>query len=612
MKIVLLTIPLRGEPETFPPFGSLCVLKYLRKNGFADSKLLNFDFSRPTPEEAVTQVVAEQPDIIGISAVVSTSYAYVKALIQGIKNHYPQALVVVGGAMVASAEILLRRAGADICVIGEGEQPMVEICRRAETTRQPSDFKDIAGLSLLDMDGRLVNTGFTAQLAADQLYDIDWDDLEQSADMGWYISPAIEHPGKSEHFMSDPRSKEMLLAGKKVGTLLSSRGCVARCTFCHRLQKGIRYVPVDIVISRIRELMDRYDVGFLRFADENFGTDKRWLAELCAKIKDLGVLWAVGGMRVNCVDPHYIQMMKDAGCVAIIYGMESGSQRILDVMEKKTTVEENMNAMKWTTEAGLWTVVQLIMGMPGETRETVRETAEFAAYALTLSRQSRPGALSINYAQALPGTPLYEFGRKTGRIDGTPEGEEQYLLRISNRDAYDTTTSINFTDAPRIEWESWRPYINLRVALAYVKKFGREHYLRQILYAGHEAKMAEIGFFNDPKRMMDREIANTRMVEPPPLLTLLRQGKFGLAQACYPVFAWRLRGLQWAVIFLRLVKAWGPRRALSEAVAYGGYLIKSQGWRFRFGYRSLRKIVDKDLTPLPTDDPAMEPMRKGR
>ncbi|TNC97469.1 MAG: Fe-S oxidoreductase [Stygiobacter sp.] len=612
MKIVFVTIPLRGEPEIFPPFGSLCVMKYLRKNGFQDTKLLNFDFSRPSPSEAIKQIIAESPDVIGISAVVSTSYAYVKELLRGIKAAGLQSLIVVGGAMVASAEVLLRRAGADICVIGEGEQPMVDICRRAETTRNPTEFRDIGGLALLDDEDRLLITGFVPQLPADQLYDIDWADLEATADINWYFASVTENPGKCENFLSDPRSEALVQANKRVGTLVSSRGCVARCTFCHRLQKGIRYVPVDILISRVIEVMEKYNVGFLRFTDENFGTDKRWLTELCEKIKPLGVLWSVGGMRVNCVDPHYIQMMKDSGCVAIIYGMESGSQRILDVMEKKTTVEENMNAMKWTTEAGLWTVVQLIMGMPGETRETVRETAEFAAYALTLSRQSRPGALSINYAQALPGTPLYEFGRKTGRIDGTPEGEEHYLLRISDRDAYDTTTSINFTDAPRIEWESWRPYINLRVALAYVKKFGREHYLRQILYAGHEAKMAEIGFFNDPKRMMDREIANTRMAEPPPLLTLLRQGKFGLAQACYPVFSWRLRGLQWAVIFLRLVKAWGPRRALSEAVAYGGYLIKSQGWRFRFGYRSLRKIVDKELPPLPTDDPAMEPMRKGR
>lgn len=612
MKIVLLTIPLRGDPETFPPFGSLCVLKYLRKNGFSDCKLLNFDFSRPTPDEAVSQVIAEQPDVVGVSAVVSTSYAYVKALIQGIKKRYPQALVVVGGAMVASAEILLRRAGADLCVNGEGEQPMAEICRRAQTTRIPADFKDIAGLSLLDAEGKLVNTGFTMQLPADQLYDIDWDDLESSADMGWYISPAIEHPGKSEHFISDPRSKDMLLAGKKVGTLLASRGCVARCTFCHRLQKGIRYVPVDILIARIRELKERYDIGFLRFADENFGTDKRWLAELCGKIKELGVLWVVGGMRVNCVDPHYIAMMKDAGCVAIIYGMESGSQRILDVMEKKTTVEENMSAMKWTTEAGLWTVVQLIMGMPGENRETVKETAAFAAYALTLGPQSRPGALSINYAQALPGTPLYEYGRKNGLIDGTIEGEERYLLSISNREAYDTTTSINFTDAPRIEWESWRPYVNLCVAKAYEEKFGRAHYLKQVLYSGHEAKLAEIGFFNDPKRMIDREITNARMTTPPALLSLLLKGRFGMAQICYPAFAWKIRSLQWLIIFLRLAKAWGPRRAVGELAAFVRYHLRGTGFGFRFGYRSLRKIVDKEFTPLPTDDPAMEPLRKGR
>lgn len=612
MKVVVVTIPLRGTPETFPPFGSLTILKYLRKHGFDNSKLLNFDFSRPSLDEAVNQIVAEKPDVIGISAVVSTSYVYVKDLIQRIKEVYPQGLVVVGGAMVASSELLLRRAKADICVIGEGEQPIVDICRRAETTKNPVDYQDIGGLALLDGDGKLVNTGYVPQLPADQLYDIDWSDLEESADMGWYFAPAIEQPGKCEHFLSDPRSREMMLAGKTAGTLLSSRGCVARCTFCHRLQKGIRYVPVDLLITRIRELMDRYNMGFLRFADENFGTDKRWLTELCEKIKPLGVLWAVGGMRVNCVDPHYIQMMKDAGCVAIIYGMESGSQRVLDVMEKKTTVEENRNAMKWTTDADLWTVVQLILGMPGENRDTVRETAEFASYALTLSPQLRPSSLSVNYAQALPGTPLYEYGRRMGKIGTNLDDEEQYLIKISDCDAYEADSTINFTDSPMIEWLSWRSWINLKVSKDYLEKYGEDHYLRQILYSGRDAQLAELGFFANPKRMLDREIVGGKVVKRPPLLGLLIKGKLGMAQACYPRLAWQLRSLQWIFVVLRVLPRLGVAKVAEEVLIHVRYLLKRQRLNFIHGYRSLRKIVDKDLPSVESDDPAMEPMRKGR
>ena len=144
----------------------------------------------------------------------------------------------------------------------------------------------------------------------------------------------------------------------------------------------------------------------------------------CLAPWDVLVLWCAGAVRTKTVSPDMIAMMKDAGCVSLSYGMETGSPSILEVMEKKTSLQDNMNAQKWTVEAGFNTVVQLVLGMPGESPKTVRETTEFCKYCFTLSPTLNPNNFSINYAQALPGTPLYEYARRSGLIESGLDGEE--------------------------------------------------------------------------------------------------------------------------------------------------------------------------------------------
>ena len=82
-------------------------------------------------------------------------------------------------------------------------------------------------------------------------------------------------------------------------------------------------------------------------------------------------------MRTRTVRKESLQHWKANGCIAVNYGIESGSEKMLKVMEKNATVEENINALKWTHEAGLGTIIQLVLGMPGESDETIRETIEF-------------------------------------------------------------------------------------------------------------------------------------------------------------------------------------------------------------------------------------------
>jgi radical SAM superfamily enzyme YgiQ (UPF0313 family) len=618
MKTLICTTPLRPYPTTFPPIGSLSIINYLRKNGVADVEFYNIDGTRPDYSDAVDHIVRSRPGVLGISAVVSTSYAYTKQLIADVKARMPDTLVVVGGGLAASAEVLLRKAGADLCALGEGEKVMLNIVRRAATTRVAADFADIPGLMLLDRSGRLVNTGYEEPLDRAEIYDVDWNDLESTTDIGLFIFDAFDAAGAPmPWFAADPRARQPHRRGKRVACLPGAKGCVARCTFCHRWDKGIRYIPPRLIMQRMEYLMERYNVGFISFADENFGTDKRWLAELCEAIKPYDVLWHVGGMRVNCVDPDRLKMMQDAGCSAIAMGVETGSQRMLDIMEKKVRIQQNYDAIRCAEEAGISVVPEILLGMPGECLETILETSDFVSFTQTLGPNRDPLNISLNYAQALPGTPLYEFARRNGIVGPTLDDEEDYLLKVSDRNAADFLASINLTTYPDVIRMSWRRIILTRVAAAYLKKFGREHYRRVLAdNPNFQPLLARKKVFGDNPvvdrgidLMRDARAGDATVADFPSALSLALSGNLSLIALLHPTIFSRFRVLIVIHMVLVLLRQHGIVWMVRDILAAWR---RSQAARKYFSYKSLRKIVDSDLPAPPADSQEMAPLRRGR
>lgn len=623
MKTLIVTTPIRPEPTSFPPIGSLCLVNAIRRQGISEVEFYNIDGCRPSYDDVLAHIAKSKPDVLGISAVVSTAYAYTKRLSLDVKAMFPDCLVVVGGNLAASAEILLRKTGTDLCAIGEGENIIQEVVSRAMTTRNASDFKDIPGLALLDKDGQLVNTGYPQPLAKSELYDIDWDDLEKSSDINWYIFEPFDEDGQvSSWFKIDPRAYEPHRRGKRVGTLTGSKGCVARCTFCHRWDKGIRYIPVDILMQRIEELVERYNVGFLSMGNENFGSDRRWLKEFCQKIKKFDLLWQVSGMRVKSLSPEYLDMMKAAGCSAIFCGIETGSEKMLQIMEKKVKLEDNYNAFRWMVERGIHTTLQLILGMPGETIETVRETITFANYVTSLSPDQNPNIISTNYAQALPGTPLFEYGRQMGLIGRGLEEEEKYLLTISDMNASDEQDTLNFTAYPQLVCQMWRPMLRLECNYNFVKKYGIEQYHKVVAndVSWLDQRWKTIGYFTKAEGSSERhgikpyfDTVKSRQ-HWPSLWVLIKSGKFNLAAMSYPGLAYRARHVLGIIILLKALRKSGPGKAWQLFSEYVLYKLGAFGAArvFKYDYISLRKILINKFEDLSEDDPAMVSLRKGR
>jgi anaerobic magnesium-protoporphyrin IX monomethyl ester cyclase len=447
MKIAICTTPIRPIPTTYPPFGSLAIIQSLRKIG-QTADFFDIDFHRYTDEQIENYFKQGNFAVVGISAVVSTAYSNTKLISRIIKKVSPRTIIVCGGNLAASSEILLRKTDVDICVVGDGEITFRELISIAEdspdfssTWRSKGLFSEVSGLAFLDTDNEFVFTGFRRAPDAEEIETPDFTILEESGSLGYFIYDVL----------ANGLCKET--------TVISAKGCVARCTFCHRWERGYRVRPIDRIIEHINHLYEKYGVRSINFGDENFGSDKEFSHELAGFLGDRGISWEVAGVRARTVSIDELVYWKSNGCRRAIYGVESGSESILKIMQKGITRQQNYDAMKWVHEAGMTTTLQYVIGMPGENDSTINESIDFA---VQTSRyfcypNSLPSLnLSINYAQALPGTPLYEYARENGFLGSTLDSEEQYLIRISNLDAYSSDHFINYTGFPLLKVLMWR------------------------------------------------------------------------------------------------------------------------------------------------------------
>jgi radical SAM superfamily enzyme YgiQ (UPF0313 family) len=581
MKIVICTTPIRPVPTDYPPFGSLAVIQALRDAGY-DPVFFDIDARRPSFETVVEELRALAPDVVGISAVVSTAYGYTKRLATTLREILPNARIVVGGNLAASAELLLRRCGVHVCVAGEGERVIVNLARHFETGRGLDDagLAAIKGISYLGPHDEVVFSGYEAAIPAAEFLDPDFTILETSS----IVENFFRSPLTRSDFAQDARTYEPHRRDKTMGTVLFTKGCVARCTFCHRWDRGFRQIPVEKVIDRIRHLMERYNVGFIQFGDENFGSDRKATDELIEKIAPLDILWKVAGVRARSVDPDLLHRMRAAGCVAVYYGFETGSPDMLKVMEKNLDLSHNLAAARATFDAGLYTIYQLVLGMPGENRRTVGETIAMVNKITEFIPEPPQKRLSIGYLQALPGTPVYEYARLKGLIGPGLDGEETYLLRISNVEPDYTVKSLNFTDSPHLVMRSWMPRLLFETA----RHWRRTRHMRR-------------------REMTPREYA-------PKVLDTggyfhLRGLRFNptVLTALYPVRA----PLIWTYVFWTELRRSGPRIFAGRLRELVSALFRR---RERFtDYRSLRQIM-KDATPPPSTDSeqSMMPLRAGR
>lgn len=478
-KILLIQPPLgRGMTrdlfQPIFPYGLAHVATSLLENGY-DAEIFDIYANRWNRNEVLERIKDFDCDVIGITAM-STQYSYVKWLTEQLRKQ-TKANIILGGLLATySSEIVLKNTQVHVCVVGEGEITIVDLLKNMG---QLSNVKGI----VYKENGKILRT-------SPREYIEDLNNLPKPAydlfPMGIYT--------KTKFYIHDPTTKifKRKLTFKTMG-ILTGRGCPYNCNFCSKSFKGLRLRSVDSIIDEIKYLRQKYGVEGVHFIDELFVVNKKRAYALVEKLGTLGMKWD-GQARVNTVDYDLLCAMKKAGCVAIGLGIESGSNKILKYMNKRITSEQSEQALRDAQKAGLHVKVQLVLGYPGENKETITETVDL------FNRVKHP-ARRFSLILPLPGSVLYNEALQKNLI----KNEEEYLTQIY--DGYGGNrypAFINFTELPADEIyrlktkaekameTNYRRYL-MRHPLAYVKYFQSG-----IMNSVYTFIRRSIKFFSDP------------------------------------------------------------------------------------------------------------------
>ena len=496
MKVLLCSVPdgplertLRslfpwGNNNQIPvePVGILRISTWIERNGY-NNDIYDINNLRPSDKELINNFKRTKPTVVGLSATLSHCYPNVKRITKILRELFPDIWIVVGGHLTGSSNVVLQKTETDICVIGDGEISFLKLLEyfRLHPTRRQLDYTElhqIKGLAFIDENNKLKVTGNAEQLSASEMIYPDFDKhklgLQEFVGNGELIHEFFEPINDLSNSTTPPSLLQRQLypeglrfyeknKNKKIGSIHTVRGCVARCTFCQRYTKGYRLYAYSELENQIIKLKEKYNVRGISLDDENSLSNRAQSYEMARMFKKHDIYWMCGGVRVTSVTYEDLKFYKEHNMLAIRFGIESGSQKILDIMEKKFTTEDVFNAISNCKKVGVSTATdQLMIGMPGETRETIIESAQFIA-SLRHLLELDWNVSNPFMAMAIPGTPLYEYCQQIGAIGKSLDEEEDYLIRLSEHKNTHILNYVNKTNSSIKEVHYWK-YLYLYAA----------------------------------------------------------------------------------------------------------------------------------------------------
>jgi len=424
MKILLINSPVRldANPNCIP-YGLATIASTLRDAGF-EVEIYDLNALRPSKNQIVATLRETEWDMVGVSGLITT-YEFQKWIIQTLKAINPEAPVVSGGGLATSnSGLLFQNTDCDITVMGEGEWTILELCRALEEGR---DLGSVAGIRFRENGAVISNDERKNIENLDKVPFPAWDLLPMEVYLGNPIW------GDTANNSSGFRKDVTVIRSMNI---ISSRGCPFSCNYCYHLfrRSSYRFRSARNIVEEIEILIDGYGVDFIGFVDDNMMASEKRLLEFCDLMekKKLPITWGCHG-RVTSAGPKILQRMAEAGCVWIGYGIESGSQRMLDAMNKKARVDQAREAIINTRMAGIYPNTTFIFGYPGETIETIQETIVF--------KRELGIECSSFFATPYPGAPLYEY------VHPLISDEEAFIQSLGDA----TEFTINLTAFPNEE-----------------------------------------------------------------------------------------------------------------------------------------------------------------
>jgi len=351
--------------------------------------LMNRRDYRKVDELTIKALKDFQPQLVGIGATTTLiNDAYRVARLS--KGALPGIPVVVGGphASVLPSQTLEECADIDMVVRGEGENTMLDLA---------------AGSKLNEIDGITFRDGHKFYTNKDRVPIEDLDVLP---------FPARDLLGMDFYL----KSRGVFLGlDLREAHILTMRGCPYRCSFCATLgvfKKGVRFHSVDYVVKEVRHLISDYRIEGLYFVEDCFLANRKRAEMLCKRLIAEGInksiVWGTQ-IRADSVDEDILRLMKQAGCVQVEYGFESGSQRILEEMNKSTHLNDNLRAVRITQKVGMSLKANILVGFPGEREEDLLLTKKFL-------RDSKPDKVYIHRFAPMPGSRSFEELKNKGLI----------------------------------------------------------------------------------------------------------------------------------------------------------------------------------------------------
>lgn len=381
MHITLINPPSpSGAPSSrFIPLGLGYLVAYLESNQF-EVDVIDYQAEKISDKQLIDRLESKQSRIVGITTSTLT-YKPARDIVKKVKKEISNCITIFGGphVTVLDRETLKETPEVDIIVRGEGERTLLEIANTVSNERR-NKIADVIGITFRD------NREITRNIDRSFIKNLD----------------ELPHPA-FDHFNLD----KYTINGKRYLPIITSRGCPFQCTFCLASKMcgtGFRTRSPEKVIDELEWLKNEHKADIFAFYDDTFTFNMNRAYEICEGIKKRGLdlPWDCR-TRVDRINPEILLKMREANCQLIHFGIESGSQKMLNIMKKGTTVEQNAKGIKMAQEVGIAVAISVVVGYPGETVELLKETFEFI-------RKTEPDYVYACQAIPYPGTEmLYEL-----------------------------------------------------------------------------------------------------------------------------------------------------------------------------------------------------------
>ena len=363
---------------------------FIREHGYS-VKIIDCCALNLTINDTIPIILSYNPQFVGITAA-TVSINSAALLAKVLKEQRPNLKVIIGGSHISALpeETMKRFSQLDIGIIGEGELTINELLRALD---EKSSLYNIKGIIFREDDRLKMNEARPFIENLDTLPFPAWDLLP---DLTKFYKPSCFG------FKKLP-----------VTSLITLRGCPMRCTFCSEtpFARTCRTHSPEYTVEMVKFLKRQYDIKDFMIYDGTFVINKQRIIRLCElMIKEkLGIVWSCNG-RIDLMTPEILKLMKQAGCWLIAYGIESGSQKILDFLQKDIDLSKASEVLKWTKREAIITKGYFMIGNPTEDKKSIYSTLNFIL-------NNNIDIITLNYFTPLPGTLDYKRASQYGRFN---------------------------------------------------------------------------------------------------------------------------------------------------------------------------------------------------